>query len=71
MNAVSAKPSPELTERVVVTGHLVLAVVLLVGILITGYGVFRQNNVALVLGLAITAAGVYNSIVRLVLGSDR
>lgn len=71
MNAVSAKPSPELTERVVVTGHLVLAVVLLVGILIAGYGVFRQNNVALVLGLAITAAGVYNSIVRLVLGSDR
>ena len=46
-------------------GHLAVASVLLVGILVMGYGYFERNTFALYVGLAVILAGVLNGLVRI------
>ena len=46
-------------------GTVLLAIVLLIGILLVGYGHFEDNDLIFYVGLIITGAGVINGIMKL------
>jgi len=56
-----------LTPSSVTRGQLVMATVLLLGILEIGYGYFQQSKIGLYVGLLITAAGVLNGVLQIVM----
>jgi hypothetical protein len=60
MSQKSLKPAP------VQKNWIFLAVVLLVGILLTAYGYYQESKIVLYLGLTITLIGVISGVFRIV-----
>jgi len=50
-------------------GHIVLAIVLFIGVLILAFGYYQQNRIGFYLGLFVIIAGVLNGIVHIILRS--
>ena len=45
--------------------HIVVAIVLLVGVVVTAYGYFAHDRISLFIGVLVIIAGVLNGIVRI------
>ena len=58
-------PSAIGTGRVA-KNQIAIAAVLLIGVLVTAYGYFRPNKIALYAGLFLTAGAVITGVVRIV-----
>lgn len=52
-------------------GQLGLATVLLLGVLVIAYGYFQQSKAGLYVGLVLTAAGVLNGVIQIVIRGHR
>lgn len=52
-------------------GRLVVAVILLFGLIVLGYGYFQHIKIAFYVGLAVTLAGVLNGVIQIVARSNR
>jgi len=60
-----SKSLPTFNRGVISGAQIVVAGVLLVGVVILGYGFFEQNTIGLYVGLVVILAGVLNGLVRI------
>ena len=65
MHATSGEQAPTSAPHAVSKGQVASAVVLVVGLLLTGYGFFHTHVVALYAGLLLTLVGVLTGLVQL------
>ncbi len=66
-----SKTSPPSKGGAVSAGQIAVACVLLIGVLVLGYGYFEQNTIALYVGLLVILAGVLNGLVRILMHGNQ
>jgi len=71
MRTTFGELSPISERGVVSRGQLAAAGVLLVGVIVLGYGYFQQNKIGLYGGLAVTLAGALNGLVQILTRGGR
>ena len=71
MRTTFDRSSPAFNRRVVSGGQLAVAGVLLVGVIVLGYGYFEQNKIGFYVGLAVILAGVLNGLVQILASGGR
>jgi len=65
MQTVSNNPFLNFRSSVVSKGELLISTVLLVGVIIMGYGYFRQNKASLYVGLVVIFAGILTGVLQI------
>lgn len=71
MLATFRKTSPTFKRVVISKGQLAVAGVLLVGVIVLGYGYFQLNKVGFYLGLIVILAGVLNGLMHIMTRRNR
>jgi hypothetical protein len=61
-----SESTPSVGRPITSKGQLALAGVLLLGVVVMGYGFFQQNKIGLYVGLLVIVAGVLSGVVQIV-----
>ena len=61
-----SESTPSAGRAIASKGQLALAGVLLLGVVVMGYGFFQQNKIGLYVGLLVIVAGVLSGVVQIV-----
>lgn len=67
MRTSENRPSRASRRGIASKGQLALAGILLLGVIVMGYGYFQQNEIGFYIGLVVVVAGVLNGVVQIVL----